>query len=317
MSGPAHVVHVTGSARSGASVLAGVLREFGLHVPQPEAGATSSPGPSEPGLVVNMHDSLLRSAGVRTTDPRPIAWHLADRAATEADALSRVRPWLAAQITEHGDLVVEEPRLPWFLELWQRAATAAGASASSITMLRAPLEVMGCDIADDKGRGPVDHMSGWINLMLGTELATRATPRAFVRHRDLIHDWDEPVFEAAAVLGLATVDPHDADAVARVDALIEPTPPHPVLTWDDVSVPAPLRALADDTWAALDALPGHDDAGTRAEFDRLRALYPYVHRRIEASLTRRITQLAPANVVPYAIRQSLVGMLRRSPDAAR
>jgi hypothetical protein len=266
--------------------------------------------------MVDLHDSLLRSAGVRATDARPIAWHLVDRAAAEGGALRQVQPWLAAQITEHGDLLVQEPRLPWFLELWLRAATASGASASSITVLRAPLEVVGADITDDKARGPVDRVAGWINLMLGTELATRATPRAFVRHRDLIHDWDEPVFEAAAVLGLAMVDPHDADAVARVDALIDPTPHHAALTWDDVAVPAPLRALADDTWAALDALPGHDDAGTRAEFDRLRALYPYVHRRIEASLARRIAQLTPVEVVPSAVRQSVAGMFRRPRGAA-
>jgi hypothetical protein len=265
--------------------------------------------------MVDLHDSLLRSAGVRATDARPIAWHLVDRAAAEGGALRQVQPWLAAQITEHGDLLVQEPRLPWFLELWQQAATAAGASASSITVLRAPLEVVGADITDDKARGPVDQVAGWINLALGTELATRARPRAFVRHRDLIHDWDEPVFGAAAVLGLAMVDPRDAEAVARVDALIDPTPRHAALTWHDVPVPAPLRALADDTWAALDALPGHDDAGTRAEFDRLRALYPYVHRRIEASLARRITQLAPAEVVPSAVRENIMGMFRRSRGA--
>lgn len=81
-------------------------------------------------------------------------------------------------------------------------------------------------------------------------------------------------------------------------------------------MPAPLRALADDTWAALDALPDHDDGGTRAELDRLRALYPYVHRRVEASPARRIARLMPTDAVPPAA-QNVTGMLWRSARAHR
>jgi hypothetical protein len=183
-------------------------------------------------------------------------------------------------------------------------------------MLRPPTEVAGSKAAYYKGRGLVDRVAGWINLMLGTELATRAMPRAFVRYGDLVHDWDEPVFGAAAALGLPMVDPEDTAAVNRVDAFIDPALRRVGATWQDVPVPAPLRALADDTWAALDALPGHDDAGTRAEFDRLRALYPYVHRKIAASPARRIARMVPAEVVPPGVRQSVAGMLWGSPDRA-
>jgi hypothetical protein len=182
-------------------------------------------------------------------------------------------------------------------------------------MLRAPAEVVGSKAAYYNGRGVVDRVAGWINLMLGTELATRATPRAFVRYRDLIHDWDEPVFAAAAALDLPMIDPQNLAAVHRVDAFIDPTLHRVAATWQDVPVPAPLRALADDTWAALDALPEHDDAGTRAEFDRLRALYPYVHRKVAASPARRIARMVPAEVVPQGVRQSVAGMLWGSPDA--
>ena len=314
----ARVVYVTGCGRSGTSALAGVLRQFGLHVPGPEveADASNPRGFSEPQWVVDFHDALLRSAGVETSDPRPIAWHLVDRAGAEAEALGQIQTWLTAQVGAHGNLVIKDPRLLWFLELWQEAATGAGAKASCITMLRPPAEVVGSKAAYYKGRGAVDRVAGWINLMLGTELATRATPRAFVRYRDLIHDWDQPVFGAAAALDLPMVDPGNTAAVHRVDAFIDPTPHRVEATWHDVPIPTPLRALADDTWAALDSLPGHDDAGTRAEFDRLRALYPYVHRKVASSPARRIARMVPTEVVPSAVRQSVAGMLRRSPDRA-
>jgi hypothetical protein len=318
MSTPTRVVYVTGSGRSGTSTLAGVLREFGLRVPPPEveADASNPRGFSEPQWVVDFHNSMLRAAGVQTSDPRPIAWHLVDRASCDGNALGQIRAWLDAQVAQYGDLVIKDPRLLWFLELWQQAATGAGARASCITMLRPPAEVVGSKATYYGGRGVVDRVAGWINLMLGTELATRTMPRAFVRYGDLVHDWDEPVFGAAAALDLPMVDPGNMDAVHRVDAFIDPTLHRVEATWHDVPVPAPLRTLADDTWAALDALPEHDDAGARAEFDRLRALYPYVHRKVASSPARRIARMVPAEVVPPAVRQSVAGMLWRSPGGA-
>ena len=173
-----HVVYVTGSGRSGTSTLAGVLRQFGLHVPAPEVApdATNPRGFSEPQWVVDFHNGMLRSADVQTSDPRPIAWHLVDRAGTEGDALGQIGAWLAAQLAAHGDLVIKDPRLLWFLELWLEATTNAGASASCLTMLRPPAEVVGSKAAYYKGRGLVDRLSGWINLMLGTELARGIRP---------------------------------------------------------------------------------------------------------------------------------------------
>jgi hypothetical protein len=313
MTRPARIVYVTGSGHSGTSLLAGVLRQFGLHVPGPEvaADAAGPRGTAEPQWVVDFHDTMLRSAGVEPADPRPIAWHLVDRASSEGNALSQIHAWLGAQVTAHGDLVVKDPRLLWFLELWLEAAARAGTPASCLTVLRPPAEVVRSKATDDTGRGLVEQVAGWINLMLGTELATRATQRAFVRYGDLIHDWDEPVFGAAAALDLPMIDPDDMAAVERADAFVDPTLHRAGVTWHDVPVPAPLRALADDTWAALDVLPDHDDAGTRAEFDRLRALYPYVHRKVAASPARRIARMVPVEVVPPAVRQSVAGMLRR------
>jgi hypothetical protein len=318
VSAPVRVVYVTGSGRSGTSMLTGVLREFGLHVPGPEvASDTADPhGFSEPQWVVDFHNGILRAAGVQTSDARPIAWHLVDRASVEGDARGQIKEWLTAQVRQHGNLVIKDPRLLWFFELWQEAAVSAGTAASCITMLRPPAEVAGSRAAFYKGGGLVDRVSGWINLMLGTELTTRTMPRAFVRYGDLVRRWDEPVFAAAAALGLPMIDPDDAAAVARADAFIDPALHHVPATWQDVPVPAPLRALADDTWAALDALPGHDDAGTRAEFDRLRALYPYVHRKVAASPARRIARMMPAEVVPPGVRQSVAGMLWGTSHAA-
>jgi hypothetical protein len=262
--------------------------------------------------VNGLHDDLLRSAEVRVTDARPIAWHLVDRAATEASALDQIAAWLRVQVLAYGDIVITDPALPWFLELWQRATVSAGGAVSSVVMLRSPAESV--DTTTTAGDELLDQVAGWVNLMLGTELTTRATPRAFLRYRELVDDWGDHVFDAAAALDLPMIDPRNVGAVERVDDLLGPVPPHHVdVAWQDVPVPAPLRTLAADTWDALDTLTRHDDAGTRAEFDRLRALYPYVYRKVTTSPVRRIARMLPQDVLPAGFRKNVPG----SSDADR
>lgn len=206
-------------------MLAEVLRKFGLHVPGAEVeSATIARRSAEPQWVVDLHATILAAAGVRPADDRPITWHLVDRANVDANASRQIRAWLAAQTAQHSALVVKDPRLPWFLEHWQAAAAGVRATASSITVLSPPLEVVGRSLTSDAEQDPTDRVAGWINLMLGTELATRATPRAFIRHGDLVHDWDGPVFAAAASLDLPMIGRDQLAAVERVDALIDPTP---------------------------------------------------------------------------------------------
>jgi hypothetical protein len=266
--------------------------------------------------VNGFHDDLLRSADVRVTDARPIAWHRVDRAATEASALDQIAAWLRVQVLAYGDLVITDPALPWFLELWQRATVSARGAVSSVVVLRSPAESV--DTTTAAGDELLDQVAGWVNLMLGTELTTRATPRAFLRHRELVVDWGDHVFDAAAALDLPMIDPRNVDAVERVDDFLGPAPPHQVdTTWQDVPVPAPLRTLAADTWDALETLTRHDDAGTRAEFDRLRALYPYVYRKVAASPARRIARMVPQDVLPAGFRKKVPGVPWHSPDADR
>jgi hypothetical protein len=154
--------------------------------------------------------------------------------------------------------------------------------------------------------------------MLGTELTTRATPRAFLRYRELVADWGDHVFDVAVALDLPMIDPRNVGAVERVADFLGPAPPHRVdTTWQDVAVPARLRTLAADTWDALDTLTWHDDAGTRAEFDRLRALYPYVYRKVTASPARRIARMVPQDVLPAGFRKKVPGAPSQSSDADR
>ena len=76
------IVFVAGSGRSGTSLMSGILKHMGLHVPEPEVAAdkTNPKGFGEPQWVVDFHEMLLKRVNVRPGDARPGAWFDAGRA---------------------------------------------------------------------------------------------------------------------------------------------------------------------------------------------------------------------------------------------
>ena len=123
--GGRRLILVVGVGRSGTSLLAGVLGQAGLRIPQPEVRAddTNPRGFSEPRWVVDFHTRLLRERRVTVNDARPAAWDATNAAAADAAAIGELRSWLERQLAEGGITVVKDPRTAWFLPLWMRCAT--------------------------------------------------------------------------------------------------------------------------------------------------------------------------------------------------
>lgn len=282
-------VFVVGSGRSGTSAMSGTLRTLGIHVPQPEvvANRTNPKGFGEPQWVVNLHEELLRRSNVAVSDARPRAGLDSAAVGEEPEVLGRVSAWLDAKFEgEDGapvdELVIKDPRTSWFLDLWSASAERCGATASYITMLRPVTEVVGSkqkyygkagSLGSD--RGAVTRTAGWINMMLHTERATRGQARRFVRYVDLLSDWTRPVFDFGDAFDLAAIRNARPEAVAEVNEFIDPDLHRVTLTWDDVPVPARLREIADETWAALDALtdPERDTADLHRTCDQISEAY--------------------------------------------
>ena len=270
------VVFVVGSGRSGTSTMSGTLRTLGLHVPQPEvvADATNPKGFGEPRWVVDLHAELLARSNVQVSDARPRAW--LDTGTTSGDHATRERvtAWLERQFDLGDELVIKDPRAAWFLGLWRAAADRCGATSSYVTMLRPVTEVVGSKqtyYGPTGGRGgagsdqgAVTRTAAWINMMLHTERATRGQQRAFVHYGDLLEDWTQPVFALGEAFDLAAVKTAMAVDIAVVHRFIDPSLRRVTMTWDDISVPARLRELADETWQALDAI-AHDDSTAHQE----------------------------------------------------
>lgn len=296
------VVFVLGTGRSGTATLAGVLRELGLQVPGRVAGpgAAGPPGSDVLPWLADLHDGVLRRAGVSVADARPSAAVDVEHAAANAGTAATAAVRLDEHFRGADALMLQDPRLTWFLTPWRRAASTAGARASFATMLRPPPDLVGHGPGAAGPRSAADAVARWVNGMLHTELATRGAPRAFVRYEDLRTHWRGAVDGLTGTLGIRRMLRDDAEAASRVDALVEPDLRRVPIDWDELSLPPYLRDVAERTWAHLAALttPDTDTAAGYPAADALRADYARAHERLDsASAYRRVRRILPRRVL--------------------
>ena len=277
------VVVVTGSGRSGTSSVAGTLKRFGFHIPQPEVETDerNPRGYYEPLWVAEFHKHWLNGISVRTIDSRPHAGDVAmDDVTPERE--ETLRAWLAAELDTRPDddvVIIKETRAYWVYPLWQRVVAAVGAELTSLTMLRHPTQVVRSrDSAYLTGQTDAlrlqretTNVAAWMNSVFVTERATRENPRAFVPYYDLIGDWRAAMTRACEQLD---VDPGDLTAPHAVDEFISASLNRSSDAWDGLTVPDVVRDLAEQTWVAAQVLVEKPyDAEAMAELDRLQETY--------------------------------------------
>ena len=272
------LILVAGSGRSGTSLLAGILKALGGHVPQPEVNPDDSNphGFGEPQWVVDFHAKLLSTAGVFPSDARPSAWAQAAAAGRDDDVRAELETWLHREF-RHGDhVIVKDPRLLWFIPLWRRAGETL-AVPCFLTTLRHPLEViMSKQMYYGEKWHPNNRVAGWLNTMLYTERATRGGRRGLVRYDDLLTDFMSAVAKFSDPLDLALIErssPLQARAAAR---LVDPSLRRARATWSSLEVDDRLVELAEETYEAFDRAATQNDLdkpAIRSELDQLRERY--------------------------------------------
>lgn len=272
------LILVAGSGRSGTSLLAGLLKAFGAHIPQPEVTPDDSNpvGFGEPQWVVDFHNKLLRAAGVFPSDARPSAWAKAAEIGRDADVRSELESWIGREFRSGDHVVVKDPRLLWFIPLWTRAGETIAAPCF-LTTLRHPLEViMSKQMYYGEKWHPNNRVAGWLNTMLYTERATRGSRRAIVRYDDLLTDFMIPLVALSERLDLELVErstPHQARAAAQ---LVNPSLRRARATWSSLEVDDRLVELAEETYSTFDRAASKDELDNKslsAELDVLRERY--------------------------------------------
>lgn len=274
-SGERQILVVAGPGRSGTSLFTGLTGRLGVLIPKPEVQANrSNPrGFGEPRWAVDFHNRLLSSVDVTVDDGRPEAWDRTAAVAGRATAVRELTGWLDEQLDACNRIVVKDPRLAWFLELYRVAAGELDAQIKVATLLRHPAEVMKSrEIAYGTRTNNTTRMVGWLNMMLGIESRTRDLPRATVRYEDLLVDWRAALAEADASLGLRLLQGADETQVADADLLVDSGLRRSVEEWESLGLPPRVQDLATrvyDTYGRLVGAPAEDQDQVRADLDRL------------------------------------------------
>lgn len=293
------LVLVAGVGRSGTSLFTSILGRAGFHVPQPEvvADSTNPKGFGEPQWVVDFHGRQLRSRRVSVWDSRPAAFADTASAADDPKALAELQRWLEVQFVGRDALVIKDPRLGWFLPLWEKAADGIGVEVSVASLLRHPAEAVSSALKwYGDWQTPASRTVSWLNIMLETELATRGRKRVFVRYDDLLADWKAQVARTAAALDIPDLERLDPATVASIDAFVDPSLHRQKVSFADIGVPAQVESMTEQVWEEFVAMsvPGGDGADVQAELDRSRASYHAFYAEIEAIAQSSLHALRPA-----------------------
>lgn len=293
------LVLVAGVGRSGTSLFTSILSQAGFYVPQPEVDAdpTNPKGFGEPKWVVDFHGRNLRSRRVSVWDSRPAAFDETSRAADDPATLAELQRWLEVQFVGRDAVVVKDPRLGWFLPLWERAAEGIGVEVSVASLLRHPAEAVSSALKwYGDWQTPASRTVSWLNIMLETERATRGRRRVFVRYDDLLADWKAQIARTANALEIPSLANLDDATVASIDALVDPTLHRQKVSFADLGVPASVETMTEKVWEEFLALSveGGDSAEEARRLDASREQYREYYAEIEAIAQSSLHALRPA-----------------------
>ena len=271
------VVLVLGPGRSGTSTVAGLLAHSGFSVPDAVAPEESNPvGFFEPAWVMKFHLELLERAGVRTLDADPDALVSMAPVLQDAAVRGRLRTWLAESLDQHDRLVIKDPRLAWFHDLWTDVTRELGQDPGFVIMLRHPSEVASSRAEFYQSR-EISAVAGWVNVALMTERLTRGSARALVHYPRLTTDWRTEAVRLRDRLGLR-LEPGPEAVPHPVDGFIDPSLRRRETGWGDSPVPLHVRELADSTFRALGEVADHGDSTSRSDrLDELGGAYAAMH----------------------------------------
>jgi hypothetical protein len=305
------LVCVLGPGRSGTSTMAGTLAHSGFYVPAAIKGNETNPtGFFEPRWAVNFHRRLLDKAGVRTLDTDPQALARLERTVQDPAIRAELREWLEKEFAGHPRLVIKDPRMVWFHDLWLAVAPEVGVEPKFVIMLRHPAEVSSSR-SEYYNLRQVPGVAGWINVALMSEQLTHGSPRVLVRYGDLTADW-RPQAERVAALGV-TLDPPPDTKPHPVDDFIDPGLTRMKPGWEQVAVPEFLQTLGDRAFVALGRIADHgESAEVGEELEGIRRDYATLYDDSMVLVEARVVRARNA-AARKAVRKATAELAEKQP----
>lgn len=287
---PPTLLLVAGSGRSGTSLFTGLAHLLGFDIPQPQVRANpSNPrGFAESRWAVEFHDRLLTKARVDPQDPRPEAWSYTREVAGGRD-YRRLSAWLTGQFEISDRVAVKDPRLAWFLPMYQEVVNGMGVNIAVVTMVRHPAESVDSRLRAYRGSvGSPALTAGWVNMMLATEHQTRGMSRALLMYEDLMADWRGALLHVENSTGVRVVSSASQEQRVKAATLVDPTLRRAQPDWTTLDVPNRLAEIAERSYRNLSLASATLDPTTRSSLDDLLEEYAGYYREC-----RDVLQLTP------------------------
>ena len=202
-------VLIAGMHRSGTSAVTRVLNLLGVAlapnlVPSFEGNEL---GHWEPAELPELHDRMLRDAGLNVNSVRALEPSWFESAAADSYA-DEIAAWIGTAFPSAPLFSIKDPRMSLVLPVWLRALQRLGVEARFVLPFRAPREVAASlnrrqlrvftDSVWPDARGELI----WLQYVLAAERATRGRPRAFLAYDALLDDWRGETARIAGQLGL-------------------------------------------------------------------------------------------------------------------
>jgi hypothetical protein len=260
----------------------------------------------------------MRRLRVIVFDARPVAFDKTASTADDPQAVAELGAWLRGELAQSDDVVVKDPRVGWFLGLWQRAVGDAGARTAQITMLRHPAEIL-TSARKSYGDWQTDasRAAAWLNVMLETERLTRGAPRAYIRYEDLLLNWRGEVERVGRTLELPLLTGIAPERAAAVDAFVDPSLHRARTGWEELEVPEGVRDLCERVYGLFLALAGPEVTPeySYAQLDEAHEQYRRLYHEAEAITQPSVTAVRPRKrQPPPTLRMKLT---RRIPKPVR
>lgn len=317
------VVLVAGPGRSGTSLFTGLLGCLGHWVPMPvvEAGQSNPRGFSEPRWAVDFHTKLLDRAKVATDDSRPEAWAKTAEVGAAVESHDELLRWLREQLGRSPRVVIKDPRLGWFLDLYRRVLAELGVQPSVVTLLREPAHVLRSrELAYGTKTTASVRALGWTNMMLGVEERTRDIPSVVVRYADLLADWRTALDLAGKGLDVDLTAGADPAGLSAADALVDPGLLRSAADWEDLELIDRVAEITEGVYDAYGGLVGAPDPTARqagqTTLDQWRRAHAnYFEESWEVVTHRRIRALRRARRV--AVKEERARVAAQTPPSRR
>jgi hypothetical protein len=134
-------------------------------------------------------------------DARPSARSKLAEVVQSSDAVDQATQWLVDNGGDHDTVLLKDPRMAWFVDVWTDVAEMTGRRVAIVRMVRDPVAVVSSTLRwYEQTRRPEYRLGGWITANHNVDAQRGANPVVNLDHGGLLSEPDAVMANAVATL---------------------------------------------------------------------------------------------------------------------